>query len=192
MTKNETKFIIAYKNLFLGIFGLILSYFLYETNVKLNTVTIIFILLLLISSLIFIWDYINPKNITIKKNSEQAKKIEIEESKKYFQSVNIESYNKSGFKTIIDGNDINVNWNEIHSIIIVFRDLFIVNETCLYLRIDNGKGFEISETSLFWEELNLNIINNLSGIDSNWLQKIKEETGEIINNIKFYERINVG
>ncbi|KAB1160477.1 hypothetical protein F7018_00955 [Tenacibaculum aiptasiae] len=191
MKQNNSKYIIGYKNLLLGILGLVFSFLFYYLNKEsLTTGGIIIMALIGMSSMIYIWDYISPKNKIIGKNTEKAKQIKLDKRKDQFKSLKIELYNKSGFTAIINNKKENIEWNEISQIIIVRENLFIENEVCLYLRIDNLKGFEICETSSYWKDFNDKLIISLKEINKNWLAKFKTEPIEI-NNIVLYKRKNV-
>ncbi len=103
-----------------------------------------------ICAVVLLWQFINPKNRFIKKNSDKAKLIREKDFKHLYTTNGIFNYNEQGFELLIGEKLTNTDWNEINRILAYKVDLLSVDEICLFVEIDKERSFEISESTKGW------------------------------------------
>lgn len=173
MKKKKKNIIIGYKlgDLIMGILILIFSVFmLIKMDSSESIKTWILMVLLVICSLVILWEFINPNNKFVKKNSKAAKKIEIKRLRNEFKTTITRDFNRIGFKTIFKEKTSEVNWKDIRSVYLLKRNLFKKGEFCLDIWVDRGpaNSFGICETSENWLKFTEKLMAQFPEINKEW------------------------
>ena len=113
-----------------------------------------------IGAILLLLKYFNPNSRFLPKQKENYKKLSRDEFMELYNSDGIFSYNISGFELSINHQQTKIDWSEIEKLTAYKIDLLSTDEICLFVQAENGKQFEISESTKGWFQ---------------FIQKLKEE-----------------
>ncbi|MBB3125307.1 hypothetical protein FHS04_002851 [Mesoflavibacter sabulilitoris] len=142
-----------------------------------------------IGAILLLLRYFNPNSGFLPKQKEYYKKLTDEEFMELYNSNGIFTYHKNGFELQIEDKPTKIEWNEIKKLTAYKVDLFATDEIRLFLEAENGKQFEISESTEGWFQFNERLKEQFSEINKNWeidiaVPAFERKETEIYNRIK--------
>ena len=121
-----------------------------------------------IGAILLLLRYFNPNSKLFPKQKDYNKKLSEEEFMELYDSNGIFTYEKNGFELKIEEKLTKVEWNEIKKLTAYKVDLFATDEIRLFLEAENGKQFEISESTEGWFQFNEKIKGQFPEINKTW------------------------
>ncbi|WP_179377355.1 hypothetical protein [Winogradskyella wichelsiae] len=121
-----------------------------------------------IGAILLLFRYFNPNSRFLPKQKEYYKKLSDEEFIELYDSNGIFTYDKNGFELQIEQKLTQIEWNEIEKLTAYKVDLFATDEIRLFLKAENGKQFEISESTEGWFQFNEKIKEQFPEINKSW------------------------
>lgn len=115
-----------------------------------------------------LWKYLNPKNKFVGINSKEAKQIRKEKFDEIYNTNGLFEYNDLGFNLLVEGKQIDINWNEINKLTAYKLDLLTTDEICLFVQAENGKQFQITESTKGWFQFTKKVKEKFPNISENW------------------------
>ena len=103
-----------------------------------------------IGAVLLLLRYFNPNSKFLPKQKNEFIELNEKEFMELYNSNGIFSYNENGFELSINETSTNFNWNEIQKLTAYKIDLLATDEICLFVEAENGKQFEISESTKGW------------------------------------------
>jgi hypothetical protein len=103
-----------------------------------------------IGAILLLLRYFNPNSKFLPKQKGEFKELNEKEFVELYNSDGIFSYNENGFELSINETLTKVKWNEIQKLTAYKIDLLTTDEICLFVEAENGKQFEISESTEGW------------------------------------------
>ena len=103
-----------------------------------------------IGAVLLLLRYFKPNSKFLPKQKSEFKKLNEKEFMELYNSNGIFSYNENGFELSINETLTKINWIEIHKLTAYKIDLLTTDEICLFVEAENGKQFEISESTEGW------------------------------------------
>ena len=134
---------------------------------KSELITWITILFFGLGAIVLLFNYIKPNNKLFSRQN-NYKELSEEEFMKLYNSHGIFNYKQNGFEVQTEDKLTEINWNEIRKITGFKVDLFASDEIRLFLEADNGKQFEISESTHGWYQFNEKLKEQFSSINKSW------------------------
>ena len=135
---------------------------------KSETITWFTIIFFGIGAIILLLRYFNPNSKFLPKQKYEYKKLSEQEFMELYNSNGIFSYNEKGFELSIDDKFIKIEWNEINKLTAYKIDLFATDEICLFIEAENGKQFQITESTNGWFQFVEKIKNQYPNINKTW------------------------
>ncbi len=121
-----------------------------------------------IGAILLLLRYFNPNSRFLPKQKEYYKKLTDEEFMELYNSNGIFTYDKNGFELQIEDKPTKIEWDEIKKLTAYKVDLFATDEIRLFLEAENGKQFEISESTEGWFQFNERLKEQFSEISKSW------------------------
>ncbi|NLP59507.1 hypothetical protein [Lutibacter sp. B1] len=121
-----------------------------------------------IGAILLLLRYFNPNSKFLPKQKDYNKKLSDEEFMELYNSNGIFTYEKNGFEIKIEEKLTKIEWNEIEKLTAYKVDLFATDEIRLFLKAENGKQFEISESTQGWFQFNEKIKEQFPEINKTW------------------------
>ena len=135
---------------------------------KSELITWVTILFFGFGAILLLLRYFNPNSRFLPKQKEYYKKLNDEEFMELYNSNGIFTYDKNGFELQIEDKPTKIEWNEIKKLTAYKIDLFATDEIRLFLEAENGKQFEISESTEGWFQFNERLKEQFSEINKRW------------------------
>ena len=121
-----------------------------------------------IGAFLLLLRYFNPNSKFLPKQKDYNKKLSDEEFMEIYNSNGIFTYEKNGFELKIEEKLTKIEWNEIEKLTAYKVDLFATDEIRLFLKAENGKQFEISESTQGRFQFNQKIKERFPEINKTW------------------------
>lgn len=195
LKETEKNIIIGYKvrDLIAGIFSLgfvVLALLVMDKDGTSFWVTLIFFG---ICSSVLLWQFINPKNRFIGKNSAEAKLIREKKFKHLYNTSGLFNYTEKGFELTLNGKLTKTDWDEVKRIIAYKIDLLATDEICLFVDIDENRSFEIGESTKGWFVFVNNIKDQFPEINKSWefdiaIPPFERTETELYNRVKAFPK----
>jgi len=117
---------------------------------------------------ILLWQFINPKNKFVGKNSEEANRIRANEFKHLYNTKGLFEYDDTGFQFFNNGQLSKVKWESITQMVGFKIDLLTIDEICLHIEIQKSENLEISESTKGWFQFLKKIKEQFPSINKTW------------------------
>jgi hypothetical protein len=145
-----------------------------------------------IGAILLLWRYFNPNSKFLPKQKEKYKKLSDDEFMELYNSKGIFSYNENGFELPINESLNSINWNEINKLTAYKIDLLTTDEICLFVEAENGKNFEINESTKGWFQFIQKIKEQFPNISKTWEIEIANPAFERKETELYNRNKNVG
>ncbi len=121
-----------------------------------------------IGTILLLLKYFNPNSKFLPKQKDAYKKLSNEEFMELYNSNGIFTYNASGFELPINHKQTEIKWQEIDKVTAYKIDLLSTDEIRLFVQAENGKQFEISESTKGWFQFVEKIKEKFPNISKTW------------------------
>lgn len=126
------------------------------------------ILLFAIGGIYFLFRLVNPKNIFVKSNSLLGKKIIAEQFELEQKAYGIFEYDEKGFFLTLENVKEYYKWETINKIYGYKIDLYVYDEICIDVILDDENKFTITESTWGWYQFLIRLNENIESISKDW------------------------
>ena len=155
-------------DLFAGIICLGLSIIGLTIMNKSELITWILILFFGLGAFLLLLRYFNPNSKFLPTQNGDYKKLSDEEFMELYNSNGIFEYISDGFELTIENKPTKIKWKEIQKLTGYKVDLYTTDEICLIVQVENGKSFEITESTKGWFQFIQKIKEQFPTINKTW------------------------
>ena len=135
---------------------------------KSELITWILILFFGLGAFLLLLRYFNPNSKFLPTQNGDYKKLSDEEFMELYNSNGIFEYISDGFELTIENKPTKIKWKEIQKLTGYKVDLYTTDEICLIVQVENGKSFEITESTKGWFQFIQKIKEQFPTINKTW------------------------